>query len=195
MLLSKTKKKLEKLQKINISLKQEYESKFLDSITNDRIDNYYHSIDSSQLVYHYYANRGGSYWYILDTPDYSTKWRNSFFEKKRLIIEPLEPVNYDRIPYLLEKGSSDNPFAGTYDKRTCNFIGYCDTIIKSKYGPMLRLCDPSGSYLFPPIKELNYKDAYSYYEKKQILMIKLSFIYGQKVPKIESFQALNYTLY
>jgi hypothetical protein len=136
--------------------------------------------------------RGGKYGQLIYHPEYRSKWKGTFFDTQRPLIESLKAYPLNRIE-LFKEGYKDNPYANPMDERLGELIGYCDMVAPSKYGPVIRITDPFGSYTFPPLKKTPFEEAIKWVGR--ILIVDALFQYGHKSPVVSRVQVLSFTLY
>lgn len=172
----------DKLLEENKQLQLEYNDKRRNSEINDVIS----------TIKNRTKPRGGKYRNLIFNPEYQTKWKGTFFDTQRPLIESLNAYPLDHIE-LFEDGNYNNPYAHPLKERSGKLIGYCDMIAPSKYGPVIRISDPYGSYTFPPLQRTPFEEACKW--RGRILIVDALFQYGKKTPQIMNIKVLSFTLY
>lgn len=165
----------------NKLLRAEYEDKYEFSKTNDIIA----SMKKRT------RDRGGKYGDIIYRSDYKSKWKGTFFDTQRILIESLPAYPLDRLELFLN-GNLDNPYGNLYDECAASLIGYCDLVMPSKFGPIIRITDPYGSYTFPPLKKTPYEEAQKWIGR--ILIVEALYQYERKNPIVTNTKVLSFTL-
>lgn len=166
----------------NAKLKTELKNKEYNSKVNDII----------KSINNYSGQRGGKYKDLIFHPDYETKWKGTFFDVQRPLIEKLNAYPINRLE-LYKQGSSNNPFAKSpYEERPGSLIGYCDMVVPTKAGPVIRITDPYGSVTFPPLKFTSYESAVNWLG--HIIIVHALYKFESKNPEVKEVQALSFTL-
>lgn len=167
----------------NMRLRTELDNKTHNSKVNDIIES----------IKKYQGPRGGKYNDIINLPEYETKWKGTFFDTQRPLIEQLKAYPINRLE-LYKEGYSNNPFTpNIYVDLPGELIGHCDMVAPSKYGPVIRITDPYGSVTFPPLKKTPYETAINWLGR--ILLVEALYKYERKNPIVTRVQVLMFTLH
>lgn len=191
---------------------KEYTTEELQAMLEDNKKTYEHTMEEFETIREYervnhiiekrFTERygavphkyGGRYGDLYKHPDYYTKWKGTFFDKERLLIEDVlvkrvKPLT--RIPSLL-RGECDIPELNGLNLPIKAYImGYCDSAKGTKNGPTLHLVAPEGEYTTPPY--LGADDSMSKVFEGKICVVLLQFQKGV-VPQILAITTLPYTL-
>ena len=179
--------KKEKLKEENKNLKLEYEEKLKNSKINDTL-----ALINVDHGYRGNGYRGGRFRHLIKHPEYRTKWKGSFYDNYRPFIQTLKAHTL-RCVKLFEEGNINSPFGNPYSERLGSLFGYCDMVAPSKYGPIIRITDPFGSYTFPPFKNATFEEASKW--AGRIIIVDALFKYGRKTPIVTDVKVLPFTLY
>lgn len=166
----------------NKRLRLEYDEKKQNSNINDMIA----SMDDHT------PERGGKYGQLIFHPEYRFKWKGTFFDTQRPLIESLKAYPLNRLN-LYMNANKDNPFSNPYDAFPGELIGHCDMVAPSKHGPVIRISDPYGSYTLPPLAKTPFEIAAKWVDR--ILIVDALFQYGKKHPVVTRVQTLSFTLH
>lgn len=166
----------------NKSFKLEYEEK----LRNSEINNTIASMKNKT------GERGGKYGQLIFHPEYRSKWKGTFFDNQRVLVENLNAYPLNRL-WLFKDGNKNNPYGSVYDECPIDFIGLCDMVSSSKYGPVIRISDPYGNYTFPPLQKTPFEEAAKW--NGRIIVVSCSFKYERKNPIVTGVKVLEFTLH
>jgi len=169
-------KKRDELKTENTNLKIELANKEYNSKINDIIKSFKN----------YSGQRGGKYKDIIFLPDYESKWKGTFFDVQRPLIERLNAWPINRLN-LLKQGVFSH-----LKEFQIPLIGHCDMVCSTKSGPIIRITDPYGSVTFAPLKKTTYETALTWLGR--ILIVHSIYRPERKSPIAARIQTLSFML-
>lgn len=140
-----------------------------------------------------YITRTGYYSNLESLPDYSSKWKNSFFDIHQDIAEKYTDGNLSlrRIKFRREIAKYDYSSQNSY--HYLPFVTHCCGVIPSDEGPMLCLEDPFGSIISRPLKWISLEEVKPWINR--ILVAYIGIHFENRDYPINRVQTLKFTLY
>lgn len=138
-------------------------------------------------------SRTGYYSNLESLPDYSTKWKNSFFELHQDIAEKYTKGNLSPRFIRIRRESIKYYYSIQDSYQYQPFVVHCYGIIPTDDGPMLCVEDPFGSIISKPLKWISLQEVKPWINR--ILITYIGIHYENTNYLINQVKTLKYNLY